>query len=972
MQTSKAGVSSETSQITIVKDTTAPEVPVFHNNYFINQENQANYVLTGLAESRAQVDVTIRNSNGQRLDVRGQADEEGEYRITVDLSDMNDGDLIFELTQTDAVGNISPVTKKTLIKDSVEPDEVNLDPISVIYLNNVEAYTLSGSAEPNISIEIILTDGTNIIDATVSTDSTGRFLWTGDLTELNDGELKLSLLAMDAAGNKREPLLKSILKDTTEPNEVTIAPLAYVNSENGTNFPISGTSIEEGALVSYNINDGETMVTKTSRVEDGAFRTSFDLSILKDGPLILEVRLTDQAGNSGIIQATTFEKDTDVEAPTVSKNGFRYENQLYLYTLVGTAEANATLDIELRDAEGQLVSSQSAVADSNGYFATDVHFDNKVNAKTAMITQTDLAGNRSEITTINLSTYTVTEGDSLYMVAKRYNTTVEALMSLNDLTSDVIHPNQELRLPVVASEVINLGYMYFGNTREYINTVNRTAHSMNIVSPSYFDINSDGTLKLTYQVDPDFIETMHKQGIRVVPFLSNHWNREVGRAMLANKELAARQIADAIERYNLDGVNVDIENVTDADRDDYTEFVRLLRKMIPETKEVSVAVAANPNGWNTGWHGSYDYNALAKYADYLMIMSYDESYPGGEAGPVASAPWVERSIQYALNQGVPNEKVVLGIAHYGRYWIEGASYGGFGISNWQVEKMIETYEGTVVFDERSKTPKAIVTIEPGDPVTFVGGASLSPGTYEIWYENEESIRQKLSLVGQYNIRGVGNWSVGQEDPTVWNSYATSLPTTVPITVPETSQDEVQVTIEPQNYVNYTVVSGDNLWNIANRHGTTISTIKEVNALSSDLLYVGQVLKLPGLNAVEEIVEESVNETVEEPSLNEMITSYTVVSGDSLSVIAKRFNTTTTAIKEVNSLTTDTIFIGQTIIIPTSVEEEIIAKETNTYIVTSGDSLSVIAKRFNTTVTTIKQLNDLTTDTIYIGQILIIP
>lgn len=97
------------------------------------------------------------------------------------------------------------------------------------------------------------------------------------------------------------------------------------------------------------------------------------------------------------------------------------------------------------------------------------------------------------------------------------------------------------------------------------------------------------------------------------------------------------------------------------DRDAYTDLVRLLREKLPADKEVSVAVAANPNGWTKGWHGTYNYKELAKYASYLMIMAYDESYEGGPEGPVASIGFVDRSIQYALKQGVPADKVVLGV-----------------------------------------------------------------------------------------------------------------------------------------------------------------------------------------------------------------------------------------------------------------------------------------------------------------------
>ncbi len=79
-------------------------------------------------------------------------------------------------------------------------------------------------------------------------------------------------------------------------------------------------------------------------------------------------------------------------------------------------------------------------------------------------------------------------------------------------------------------------------------------------------------------------------------------------------------------------------------------MVKLLREKIPSHKEVSVTVAANTNDWQAGWHGSYDYSALAQYADHLFIMTYDEHYEGGVAGPVAGIQFVEDSIQYALSK----------------------------------------------------------------------------------------------------------------------------------------------------------------------------------------------------------------------------------------------------------------------------------------------------------------------------------
>lgn len=316
----------------------------------------------------------------------------------------------------------------------------------------------------------------------------------------------------------------------------------------------------------------------------------------------------------------------------------------------------------------------------------------------------------------------------------------------------------------------NMSYLYFGNTETYLNQIDKAKGSLNLVSPSFFDINQDGTLKVTGQFNANLVNEIHKRNIKVVPFLSNHWDRELGRTALANREVLSTQIADFIIKNNLDGVNIDIENVTDNDREAYTDLVRLVRSKLPKEKEVSVAVAANPHGWTQGWHGSYDYKELEKYADYIFIMAYDEHYEGGPAGPVASINWVEKSIQYALNQGVPKEEIVLGIPFFGRYWKEGSATGGGGVAANQVDSLITKYKGVVTYDTASQSPKATITIKQGDTLPVIHGKTLQPGTYVFWYENLTSLKAKVDLVHKYELKGTGSWSLGHENTTIWDNY----------------------------------------------------------------------------------------------------------------------------------------------------------------------------------------------------------
>lgn len=327
---------------------------------------------------------------------------------------------------------------------------------------------------------------------------------------------------------------------------------------------------------------------------------------------------------------------------------------------------------------------------------------------------------------------------------------------------------------VEANGRTNMSYISFVSQDKYKDYIDRAQNSLNVVTPHYFSLKSDGSLLInTSLINTTFINDMHKKGVKVVPFIQNAWGDGTA---LANRDALAKQIANAIATYNLDGVNIDLEGLNETYRDNYTDFMKKLRMQIPKHKQVSIAVAANPYNWTTGWHGSYDYkklsDALTGPNDYLMVMAYDESYRGGPEGPVASLSFVEDSITYTLKKQVPAEKIVLGIPFYGRIWGNNTSFNGTGVSHHQINAIMDQYKGTakVTFDSTSQTPKLTFTMKSGDPTFRIAGKDLIPGTYTIWFDNEKSLKKKLILVQKYNLRGTGSWSLSQEDPQMWNYY----------------------------------------------------------------------------------------------------------------------------------------------------------------------------------------------------------
>ena len=151
---------------------------------------------------------------------------------------------------------------------------------------------------------------------------------------------------------------------------------------------------------------------------------------------------------------------------------------------------------------------------------------------------------------------------------------------------------------------------------------------------------------------------------------------------------------------------------------------------------------------------------------------------------------------------------------------------------------------------------------------------------------------------------------------------------------------------------YTVKKGDSLYSIANKYNTTVEELKRINNLTSNILSIGQVLKLPS--------DKANNVEKEENTI-----SYTVQKGDTLYSIARKYDTTIDRIKDLNNLTTNLLSIGQVLLIPTDTNLE------TTYTVQKGDSLYSIAKKYNTTVDRLKQLNNLSSNLLSIGQILIV-
>lgn len=168
-----------------------------------------------------------------------------------------------------------------------------------------------------------------------------------------------------------------------------------------------------------------------------------------------------------------------------------------------------------------------------------------------------------------------------------------------------------------------------------------------------------------------------------------------------------------------------------------------------------------------------------------------------------------------------------------------------------------------------------------------------------------------------------------------------------------------------NYINYTVKKGDNLYSIARTYNVSVDTIMKDNNLNTNTLSVGQNLKIRISKESMEEVEECFGEDYTPPSSTSTV-NYTVKKGDSLYKIAASYGTSVSEIMNLNNLKSTALSIGQVLKIPTSNSDA-----NTTYTVKNGDNLYSIARKFNTSVDSIKRKNNLSSNLLSIGQKLII-
>ncbi|MCH5265941.1 MAG: glycosyl hydrolase family 18 [Lachnospiraceae bacterium] len=291
------------------------------------------------------------------------------------------------------------------------------------------------------------------------------------------------------------------------------------------------------------------------------------------------------------------------------------------------------------------------------------------------------------------------------------------------------------------------------------------APAMNVISPTWYAL-SDNKGNFTSLANAGYVAQAHAAGLEVWALVNDfaddiNLNAVLGRTSSRTKLINAL-VASAIQ-YDLDGINIDFENVKAKNADAYLEF---LRELVLRCHANDLVVSVD-NYIPAEYNAFYNLEEQGRIVDYVILMAYDEHYSGSEeSGSVSSLPFVKNGLEATVAK-VPKKRVITALPFYTRLWKEIKNKSGeitlapptaYGMSG--AESVIRANGASPKWDDATGQ--------------YYAQFKADGATYKIWLEEETSLEKKLEVVMAQDVAGVAFWKLGFERAVTWKTIDEAL------------------------------------------------------------------------------------------------------------------------------------------------------------------------------------------------------
>lgn len=286
------------------------------------------------------------------------------------------------------------------------------------------------------------------------------------------------------------------------------------------------------------------------------------------------------------------------------------------------------------------------------------------------------------------------------------------------------------------------------------------------VSLVWYFLGSDGKIhKYEYtKEDLSIINFAHDNGVKVEVVITNlpedgGWDSDRVENVLKNEDLLEKHIEEIVaftQKLNIDGVDIDYEQLNKNLTDNFSEFIKRLGDALHQ-KGKYLGIALHPKSddgiGNENGALSQDWKELAQGADNLYIMAFGQHWDEGGPGPIASLPWVERIVKYAQSLGIEKSKLFLTIPLFGYEWREESEKAARGLTFQDAKKIISGNGVEVKWDK--------------DAASSYFEYKRGGNEFEVWFEDARSVERKMELADSAGFEGITFWRLGGEDPQIW-------------------------------------------------------------------------------------------------------------------------------------------------------------------------------------------------------------
>jgi len=337
---------------------------------------------------------------------------------------------------------------------------------------------------------------------------------------------------------------------------------------------------------------------------------------------------------------------------------------------------------------------------------------------------------------------------------------------------DSIKKAKQLENKTIGINTIRAAFYTPWTSNTSLPDLKKNGSKLNVIFPEWFFINP-ATHNLETRIDSAGLKLMHKEQLRIMPMLSNYNSakKDFDGTLLheilnnaAKRKAFITQLTDTLTHYQLNGINVDFEEL----KEKTNEPLNIFQKELYETLHskgmtVTMDVAVD--------NDDYDYERLSESNDYIILMAYDQYNDATGAGPVSAQKWIEQKVDEAAKKIDP-EKIILGIAGYGYKWTkdEEGKTEVESITYDEAINLAKIKNAPIDFDNDSYNLHFSYT----DQQANEEDTTVETLHHEVWITDAATTFNVLRFSDEYATAGTALWRLGSEDARMWAYYNRSL------------------------------------------------------------------------------------------------------------------------------------------------------------------------------------------------------